>query len=81
MSYIEIHQSRISDREAAKSLCPFGAISENAAGELEIGAGCRMCRVCIRRGGGAFGREMRAKGYGKFYSPKSAVYLKVGLLY
>ena len=31
--------------------------------------------------GGAFGREMRAKGYGKFYSPKSAVYLKVGLLY
>ena len=54
MSYIKIHQSKIADREAAKALCPFGAISENAAGELEIGAGCRMCRLCIRKGGGAF---------------------------
>jgi electron transfer flavoprotein alpha subunit len=54
MSYIKIHQSRIADREAAKALCPFGAIAEGASGELEIGAGCRMCRVCIRKGGGAF---------------------------
>ena len=54
MSYIKIHQSKVSDKEAAKALCPFGAIAENAAGELEIGAGCRMCRLCIRRGGGAF---------------------------
>ena len=54
MSYIKIHQDRIADREAAKALCPFGAISENAAGELEIGAGCRMCRLCIRKGGGTF---------------------------
>ena len=54
MSYIKIHHGKIADREAAKALCPFGAISENAAGELEIGPGCRMCRVCIRRGDGAF---------------------------
>ena len=54
MSYIKIHQTKISDREAAKALCPFGAIAENAAGELEIGAGCRMCRLCIRKGEGAF---------------------------
>ena len=54
MSYIKIHQSKIADRESAKALCPFGAIAENAAGELEIGAGCRMCRICIRKGGGAF---------------------------
>ena len=54
MSYIKIHQSKIADREAAKALCPFGAIAENEAGELEIGAGCRMCRVCIRKGDGAF---------------------------
>ena len=54
MAFIRIHQERIADREAAKALCPFGAIAENAAGELEIGAGCRMCRVCIRQGGGAF---------------------------
>ena len=54
MSYIKINQTRIADREEAKALCPFGAIAENAAGELEIGAGCRMCRLCIRKGGGAF---------------------------
>ena len=54
MSYIKIHQERIHDRDAAKALCPFGAISENASGELEIGAGCRMCRLCLRKGGGAF---------------------------
>ena len=54
MSYIRIYQDKVADREAAKALCPFGAIGENAAGELEIGAGCRMCRLCIRKGGGAF---------------------------
>ena len=54
MSYIKIHQDKVADREAAKALCPFGAISENTSGELEIGAGCRMCRLCIRKGGGAF---------------------------
>ena len=54
MAFIRIHQERIADRAAAKALCPFGAIAENAAGALEIGAGCRMCRVCIRQGGGAF---------------------------
>ena len=54
MAFIRIHQDRIADREAAKALCPFGAIAENASGALEIGAGCRMCRVCLRRGGGAF---------------------------
>ncbi len=54
MSYIKINQAKIADSEAAKALCPFGAIAENASGELEIGAGCRMCRICIRKGGGAF---------------------------
>jgi len=54
MSHISIHQEKIADKAAALALCPFGAISENVRGELEIGAGCRMCRVCIRKGGGAF---------------------------
>lgn len=54
MSFIKIHHDRITDGEAAKALCPFGAISENEQGRLEIGAGCRMCRLCIRKGGGAF---------------------------
>ncbi len=54
MSYIKIHQEKIADREAAKALCPFGAIGEDASGALEIGAGCRMCRLCLKKGGGAF---------------------------
>ena len=54
MAFIRIHQDRITDREAAKALCPFGAITEDASGALEIGAGCRMCRVCLRKGGDAF---------------------------
>ena len=32
-----------------RDLCPFGAISyEN--GNLEIGAGCKLCRMCVRSG-------------------------------
>ena len=54
MAFIKIHQDRITDRAAAKALCPFGALTEDESGALEIGAGCRMCRVCLRRGGGAF---------------------------
>lgn len=54
MSHIQIHQEKISDKAAAKALCPFGAIEEDARGQLAIGAGCRMCRLCTKRGGGAF---------------------------
>ena len=54
MSYIKIHQDKVADKAAAMAICPFGAIGENAKGELEIGAGCRMCRLCIRKGGDAF---------------------------
>lgn len=54
MSHILIHQDRIADKAAAKALCPFGAIEEEAGGRLAIGAGCRMCRMCVRKGGGAF---------------------------
>lgn len=54
MSRIEIHQERISDKAAARALCPFDAIEEDSQGRLAIGAGCRMCRNCVRKGGGAF---------------------------
>ena len=32
-------------------LCPFGAISYED-GKLDIGAGCKMCKMCVRKGGG-----------------------------
>ena len=33
-------------------LCPFGAISYED-GKLDIGSGCKMCKMCVRKGGGA----------------------------
>ena len=53
MSYIKINQDKATDKAALAALCPFGAI-EVRDGKLEINAGCRMCRMCIRKGGGAF---------------------------
>ena len=53
MSYIKINHEKAVDKKALAALCPFGAIEEKE-GKLEIGAGCRMCRLCIRKGGGVF---------------------------
>ena len=53
MSYIRINQEKATDCEALVKLCPFGAI-EQKSGKLEINAGCRMCRMCIKKGGGVF---------------------------
>ena len=53
MSYIKIHQEKATDKAALVKLCPFGAI-EDKGGQLEINAGCRMCRMCIKKGGGVF---------------------------
>ena len=37
--------------QALVSVCPFGAISfEN--GRLDISSGCKMCKMCVRKGGG-----------------------------
>jgi len=45
-----IHHDKI-DAEIAKQLadiCPFGAISYD--GSLSIGAGCKMCKMCVKKG-------------------------------
>ena len=49
MSRILIHGEKVADKEAAMAVCPFGAIEKDASGALFAGAGCRMCRVCVRR--------------------------------
>ena len=37
--------------ESLIEICPFGAISyEN--GKLDISSGCKMCKMCVRKGGG-----------------------------
>ncbi|MBQ6473480.1 MAG: electron transfer flavoprotein subunit alpha/FixB family protein [Victivallales bacterium] len=53
MAYIHIHQELVQDAEALAALCPFHAI-ELHDGKLSIGAGCRFCRLCIRKGNGVF---------------------------
>ena len=37
--------------EALVSLCPFGAISYQD-GKLDISSGCKMCKMCVRKGQG-----------------------------
>ena len=53
MAFIKINQEKATDRDALVKLCPFGAI-EQKDGKLEINSGCRMCRMCIKKGGGVF---------------------------
>jgi len=53
MAHIVIHQEKATDLQAMTGLCPFGAI-EVVDGKLSISSACRMCRNCIKRGGGVF---------------------------
>ena len=47
---LRIDQSRVTEAIAKEliALCPFGQITYD--GELKIGAGCRMCKVCVKKG-------------------------------
>ena len=47
---LKIDQSKITKEvgEALVAACPFGAISYD--GTLRIGAGCKMCKLCTKRG-------------------------------
>ena len=35
-------------------ICPFGALQVGSDGNLDVSAGCRMCRVCVKREPGIF---------------------------
>lgn len=53
MGKLVIHQEKITPEngQMLTQLCPFGAISyEN--GKLDISSGCKMCKMCVRKGGG-----------------------------
>lgn len=49
MAKIIIHHNQIHDLDQAKALCPFGAIEE-IDGKLDINAGCKMCKICVKKG-------------------------------
>jgi electron transfer flavoprotein alpha subunit len=51
MGYLKIEQKLVTKEIAEKmtGICPFEAISyENE--ELKIGAGCKMCKLCVKKG-------------------------------
>lgn len=51
MAELKIHQERL-DRNGIQTLmdiCPFGAM-EYVDGRLEINSGCKMCRLCVKKG-------------------------------
>ena len=49
MAKIVINQDKVKDIQKVLDICPFGAIELND-GKLEIGVGCKMCKLCVRTG-------------------------------
>jgi electron transfer flavoprotein alpha subunit len=51
MGKLLIHQDLINEEVAEKlvKLCPFGSI-EYKDGKIDIDAGCKMCRLCVKKG-------------------------------
>ncbi|MGL5755951.1 MAG: FAD-binding protein [Paraclostridium sp.] len=49
MAKIVINQDNVKDIQTVLDICPFGAIEINN-GKLEIGAGCKMCKLCVKTG-------------------------------
>ena len=48
MPYIKIHQDKAVRKAELLEICPFKAI-ELDGDELSINAGCRMCRICVKK--------------------------------
>ncbi|EQK43331.1 electron transfer flavoFAD-binding domain protein [[Clostridium] bifermentans ATCC 638] len=49
MAKIVINQDEVTEMKKVLDICPFGAIELNN-GKLEIGAGCKMCKICVKTG-------------------------------
>ena len=62
MGKLVIHHNLVTPEKAESlvSLCPFGAISYEG-GKLDISSGCKMCKMCVRKGQGLVSFEEEAK--------------------
>lgn len=58
MGKLVIHQSAVTPESGAtlEKLCPFGAI-RYSNGTLDISSACKMCKLCVRKGGGVITYE------------------------
>lgn len=54
MPYIKINQDKVQNIEELLALCPFKSLYVDDDGKLAIDAGCRMCRLCLKKGGDVF---------------------------
>jgi electron transfer flavoprotein alpha subunit len=48
MAKLVVNQDKITNIDELIKICPFGAM-ENKDGKLEINAGCKMCKLCVKR--------------------------------
>ena len=53
MGKLIVHNERVKDAASLIKICPFGAM-DNVDGKIEINAACRLCKLCVKRGGGVF---------------------------
>lgn len=49
MIKLVINQDKITDIASFIAVCPFGAL-ENNGGVVEVNAGCKMCKLCVKNG-------------------------------
>lgn len=53
MAYLLVHNEKLTPEiiEKLVSVCPFSAITHEN-GKVQIGAGCKMCKLCVKNSGG-----------------------------
>ena len=49
MGKLIVNQDKIPSIDELIKICPFGAL-ENNGGKVEINAGCKMCKLCVKKG-------------------------------
>jgi len=66
MGKLVIHQHLINEENAKMlaEICPFGAISYDGT-KLDISSACKMCKMCVRKGGGLVEYEEEVKSIDK----------------
>ncbi|ASW43960.1 electron transfer flavoprotein subunit alpha/FixB family protein [Clostridium isatidis] len=49
MGKLVVNQDKIGKIQEVMKICPFGAMEE-VEGKLQINSGCKMCKLCVRKG-------------------------------
>ncbi|OOM79267.1 acryloyl-CoA reductase electron transfer subunit beta [Clostridium puniceum] len=49
MGKLVVNQDKIPSIDELIKICPFGAM-ENNGGKVEINSGCKMCKLCVKKG-------------------------------